>query len=39
MMLHIDDNAVYTGYVRSFKSASYNIILSIITPDSFILNC
>jgi len=39
MMLHIDDNAVYTEYVRSFKSASYDIVLSIITPDSFILHC
>jgi hypothetical protein len=33
-MLHIDDNAVYTGYVRSFKFASYYIVLSVIMLDS-----
>jgi len=38
IMLYID-NAVYTGYVRSFKSASYDIVLSVIMLDSFILLC
>jgi hypothetical protein len=43
-MLHIDDmqyidNAVYTGYVLSFKSASDDIVLSVIMLDSFLLHC
>ena len=37
IMLHID-NAAYTGYVRSFKSASYDIALSV-TLDSLTLHC
>jgi len=33
-MLHIDDNAVYTGCVRSCKSASYDVVLSVIVLHS-----
>jgi hypothetical protein len=38
IMLYIN-NAVYTGYVRSFKSESYDIVLSVIMFDGFVLRC
>jgi hypothetical protein len=38
IVLYTDDNAVYTGCVRSFKSASYDI-LSLIMLDSSVLHC
>jgi hypothetical protein len=33
-MLQIDDNVVYTGYVPSFKSASYDVVFPVIMLDS-----